>query len=213
MISDSKKFIFVHINRTAGTSVETVLYPFCRDYWQHEHISVLLKKRKPSVKYFSFAIVRNPWTRILSNYLYNCKRGHATVADKSFKEYLKIFLIDKYSRRLNRLWYNSCFNWITDENDNILVDVIIRFENLDEGWLNVVKLLDLGSDVLQRLGSKWQNYILARQKETGQQWIFLPHRNRLGRKVDWKTYYDGESIEMVREHFSADIDAFGYSYD
>jgi len=100
---------------------------------------------------------------------------------------LQTFLTNKDSRRLHYLWYNSCFNWITDENDNILVDVIIRFENLDEDWRYVAKTLNLDSGV-------------------------LPHRNRIMRDVDWRTHYDEESTEMTREHFAADIEAFGYSF-
>lgn len=70
MISDEFKCIFVHINKTAGSSVEV----FFEEYPRAQHV-VTTKcieeygKRKWN-KYFKFSIVRNPWDRLLSWYLW-----------------------------------------------------------------------------------------------------------------------------------------------
>lgn len=41
----------------------------------------------------------------------------------------------------------------------------------------------------------------------------LPYKNYARRKVSWKTYYDKDSVEYVREMCSEDVKGFGYKYD
>jgi chondroitin 4-sulfotransferase 11 len=65
----SKKCIFVHIPKTAGTSVTDALFgtprPRHRPLQWYEGMEPELYK-----EYFKFAFVRNPWDRLVSGYHY-----------------------------------------------------------------------------------------------------------------------------------------------
>lgn len=71
MISHELRCIYVHIPRTAGTSIEQWLVG--RDWWRQEPSTKhLLASQAREVyapywdEYFTFSIVRNPWDRMIS---------------------------------------------------------------------------------------------------------------------------------------------------
>jgi len=71
MISDKFKCIFIHIPKTAGSSIEL----FFDEYPEEQHVLAtkcisLYGKQKWS-KYYRFAFVRNPWDRIVSWFLWS----------------------------------------------------------------------------------------------------------------------------------------------
>lgn len=70
MISDEFKCIFVHINKTAGSSIEVFFGEYPRA--QHVVTTKCIEEygRKKWNKYFKFSVVRNPWDRLLSWYLW-----------------------------------------------------------------------------------------------------------------------------------------------
>ena len=70
MIIPNKKSIFVHINKTGGSSVEHAfgVYPDDQHNTAKEYIKEL-SSRKWST-HFTFSFVRNPWDRIVSWYLW-----------------------------------------------------------------------------------------------------------------------------------------------
>ncbi|MBN86701.1 MAG: hypothetical protein CL885_04185, partial [Dehalococcoidia bacterium] len=68
MISHKHRFIFVHIPKTAGTSVTACLRPYCETYLKHHHILDVLPENHDS--YYKFCVARNPWDRCVSRYFY-----------------------------------------------------------------------------------------------------------------------------------------------
>src|SRR5215813_14048351 len=89
MISHKHKFIFVHIPKTAGTSIEEALRDetcqLLRNEWDHtraphaplNHLTlreladchILTPAQLKS--YFKFCFVRNPWDRLVSEIFYS----------------------------------------------------------------------------------------------------------------------------------------------
>ena len=67
MISHKHKFIFIHIPRTGGTSIENLLTKVDeRD--KHESLFSLEKKVDIS-SFFKFSLIRNPWDITISKYV------------------------------------------------------------------------------------------------------------------------------------------------
>lgn len=98
IINHKYKFIFIHIQKTAGSSVTDALFniPNTKSiYFMHSMINVLdLNKHKD---YFKFCFVRNPFDRLLSWYnmfvhkgIHNDWSNYILENSNSFSEFLKL---------------------------------------------------------------------------------------------------------------------------
>lgn len=131
--------------------------------------------------YLSFAIVRNPWDwqSSLYNYALNYP-GHyqheLTKKMGSFADYLKWRCDDNYVLQSD---------YICDAGGQLLVDVVIRFENLDEDFRGVCSNIGVDAE--------------------------LPKLNVFKQK-DYHDYYDERLRDMVARTFEKDIEMFGYEY-
>jgi hypothetical protein len=193
------KVAFVHIPKAAGTSVEKALgmmsasavdkvedtlWGFCADskysttFYQHllarEMVEVAPKAMD---EYFSFAIIRNPYARAVSSWQWKMKVG---VAKKgiSFKEFLET----KYEGNHDLPQYD----FITKDG-KVIVDKVIRFEELSKGW----------EEVCSYLGKELE----------------LPKSNVSSEGKHYSEYYDKETRQMVEKLFSKDINLFGYKFE
>lgn len=180
------RFVFIHINKTGGSSVEKALrIPF-------EHKTAIEKieeiGRDNWDKKLTFTIVRNPWDKVVSHYHYRVDTNQTNLRDKpiEFGEWVKRAYGDQ-----DTFYYNNPrmfmpqIDWIADENGKILVDKIIHFENLNAEF----------GEVLQKLA---RNTTLPHVKKSGHQ--------------HYREYYDQETIEIVRNWFERDIERFGYQF-
>jgi len=208
MIVNTKyNFIFVHIPKTAGTSITSALcaVPGNNVNWvtwsKHERLSDFycnLNKRRTIIdritcrqpdNYFSFAFVRNPWDRMASLYRYLVeKRPRPEIASiSSFKDFLQQaingepWIIGLHSLRPQ-------IDYFTLEDNLMKLDFLGHYEYLQEDFNSVIKSLGLV--------------------------IKLPERNvssnRLG---DYKVEYDEDMVEMVATLFAEEIAYFGYTFD
>ena len=158
LISHKKKFIFVHVPKTAGSSLTSALQSFCHQP-KDEAINRLLSKigvntnwfgpylnakygRKHTTAqqikliypaevfndYYKFAFVRNPWDTMVSYYHFlhsnpDCHRNQKVKSLDGFKQYLEYEIKrDKYHQT----------RYLTDNNGELLVDYIGRFESLND---------------------------------------------------------------------------------
>jgi hypothetical protein len=204
MISYEHRYIFVHIPKTAGTSIESYLsaleskpvdkyqqfLPGCGDGRQHFYLNEVLLhddfKSSPESKFFSFSVVRNPWDWFLSLVFYWMRRGYLKGGPSdyrnSFFELLKTDHIDNH-RILSQMNYLTL-------NGALGVDFIARFERLDSDFANLLAQIGLSNPApLSKLN------VSPREK--------LPYTE----------YYDAEMREAVAERYSLDIDAFGYTFN
>jgi hypothetical protein len=126
--SDSNKFMFYHIPKTAGTSLHTVLKtyavgphvdePHLTRVRSHVGVEPTWDKYKGS-EYFSFAIVRNPYDRMFS--LYNFLKRRRII-----KETLEEFIskMDREPSQFKLLNYNGV----------VPLSFVGKFENLEEDF-------------------------------------------------------------------------------
>jgi hypothetical protein len=198
MISFQKRFLFVHIPKTGGNSIQSLLACYSEDEIVRrpgqdgvERFGVTnpkykLKKHSPLAQYrdalgderfsrlYKFTCVRNPWDRMVSFYF---TPGQGKQWDrKAFK------------KTVSKALSSADFLRLQDEVDPIdNVNRINQFENLVKDFKAVCA--DLGIPAAP-----------------------LPTYNRSVRE-HYSKYYDDELRALVAERFAAEIARFGYTFD
>ncbi len=200
MISFQKRFLFVHIPKTAGNSIQSTL----RDYSEDELVALRdeqdgierfglrnakykIKKHSTLAEYraaigetefdklYKFTCVRNPWDRMVSYYFTPTQNSTDWDRKKFKKAILKLLPVADYLRLEGR------------EDPFANVDYIMRFENLADDFRLVCAALSVSAAT-------------------------LPKYNRSNRE-HYSKYYDDELRELVRARFAADIERFGYTFE
>ena len=181
-------YSFIHINKTGGSSIETALgAPLI-----HETARVfrdLIGQQRWDHR-FSFAIVRNPWDRTVSQFHYRQMINQTGLANDplSFKDWLMRVYIERTPEYVDEdKMFLTQSEWVCDEQGRIMVDYIGRFENLQQSWDDICTAL---------------------HREKSQ----LPHVKKSSRGK-YRDYYDAESRAIVAEYFRADIEMFEYSFE
>ena len=202
MICHHKRFVFLHIPRTGGTSINKTLRPLCETptdgnhpnpaYRTHASLSdykSYLDEKFDS--YWKFTIVRNPWDRMVSLYFWGLQIRNISASDPDhwkrygdFNEWLKKRLVNLVRQQGVTRWGNCVNNMMID--GKMSLDFVGRFENLKEEWNHICQKIDIDLPLLHLWGTKRQHY---------------------------STYYDDESIQIVASLFEKDIQTFGYSFE
>jgi chondroitin 4-sulfotransferase 11 len=178
--------LFVHINKTGGTSIERALgLPF-----QHRTALELRELVGPArwAERFSFAFVRNPWDKVASHYHFRVQTNQTGLRaiPIQFNEWVRLTYgtqcVPYYDQPK---MFMPQTDWISDDSGEIIVDFVGRFERLEEDF----------DAVCQRIG----------------RWAPLPHLKRSSRG-DYRSLYDDESVEIVARWFTKDIQNFGYEF-
>lgn len=206
IISDDKRFIFVHIEKTAGTSIGQVLAPYANQRPASRLLSLLRRVGLPRdyhrfrfgvhaplcdvqahmpedrfAAYYKFAFVRNPWDRLVSEYNAALKkkrrRRHARIASfGGFEDFIRYEIRRGKFFQLPRL---------CGRDGRPAVDFIGRFEAVERDF----------DVVCQRLGI---------ENRLGKFNVF-PH-------ASYRHYYDDKTRELVREFWRPEIEYFGYDF-
>jgi hypothetical protein len=197
--------IFVHVPKTAGSSIRAVLRPYrqaqstslLRRFSSHlpaaeplDRVHIRLHDRAAWIRrkigaevfdgFLSFTVVRDPYDRAISEYEFLRQRPkhrrHAAAASKTFAEFLK----SEPERRSLQI------SMIADRAGRILVNDIVRFENLAEG----VNAIFARVGVTGRIGSERRNTSIRRPRED---------------------YLTDEAVSIINCRSRRDFDAFGYA--
>jgi hypothetical protein len=179
--------IFVHINKTAGSSIEAALgLPF-----QHRTAREIRSDigERRWLRRFSFAFVRNPWDKVASQYQYRIRMNATDLASRpvDFDTWVRLTYGEKALPYYDKpKMFMPQLDWIGDEEGRILVNFVGRFENLTEDFHHVCR--ELGRDAT------------------------LPHLKRSA-SGDYRRLYGSNAAEIVAHWFEKDIAAFGYRFD
>lgn len=179
-------FIFIHINKTGGSSVEKALHlPF-------EHLTAQEKIKEVGWEKwqdkFTFAFVRNPFDKVCSHYRYRVKTNQTKLRDQplDFGNWVQRsygahdpFYYD------NPKMFMPQTDWLSDQQGNILVDEVYHFETLAEDFKTLR-----------------QKFSLEAQ---------LPHL-KASKPVDYRRYYDEKSRAIVESCFAQDLKKFNYQF-
>ncbi len=207
MICHRRQFIFIHIGKNGGQSVEKALRPFAFSIPQRiiRYVDIRTGKRDPlgitaagshpSVAdlkrvlgeetfdaYYTFCFVRNPWSRLLSFYKFAKLRPnsihHKDVTSLKFDDF-----VDKYSEEPPMRSQSSL---IVGSDGRTLVDFVGRFENIHQDFRTVCQTLRCSAD--------------------------LPHKNKTA-KSDFRSAYSQRSIDTVAKLYADDIKTFDYRFE
>jgi len=130
MIIDEEKLIFIHIPKCAGMSISSHFHSE-RIRQPRKHASIKEIKDEFPLEYKTyrkFAIVRNPYDRMVSYFFYLKESNNYYVKDIDFKQWLN-YLVGIKSKNIDNYELRKTFpqcSWI-DNTVNVL-----KFENLEE---------------------------------------------------------------------------------
>jgi len=186
---ENKDFVFIHINKTAGTSIIKVIgKPFRKHLTAKEIIKTIGQKKWNNA--YKFTVVRNPWDKVVSQYKHNIKMNSNNMAKKHIE--FKDWVSRTYGEKKDPKYYGRPqmflpqVEWLRDFDEKIDIEKIIRFENLNEGINDVFRNLDINHD--------------------------LPHVNKTS-KSNYSDFYDEKSKKIIEDWFHEDIAVFGYSFN
>lgn len=213
MLSISKKFIFIHIPKTGGNSIQDYLIGFTeeektynfKDRYDENTFGIVsdivdTHKHSPLYEYkqllsmdifselFTFSVIRNPWERAIS-YYFSPSRGGGIKWDK--EEFIKF------------LWHIKPVGYYLSSKPKIIIKLkdhlkinslklgfsvnhIIRFEELQKGLKEVCDLIDVPYKKIK-------------------------HLNQSKRK-HYSEYYDDELIEIIRKKYWEEIEWGNYIF-
>ena len=132
-MKDPDKLLFIHIPKTGGMSIRSMLNATLFDLdFGNRHLSAVGYCSKISRelfdKLYKFTVVRNPYDRLVSYYYFmqtdDSHPMHIELRELTLSEYIE--------RACNFAVYTQ-FKQVEIEG-RIVVDRILRFENLDEDW-------------------------------------------------------------------------------
>lgn len=200
------KPVFIHINKTAGTSI---IASAGKQIVSAGHQTAAGWVAAHGRAHSLFTIIRNPYDRVLSEYLYRKGRydsgeqnPHLVNLDRTFGDWVVATYRDgefctlSYFERTGvpynaatmidgmLIWFLPQTRWISGENRELLVDDILRYETLKTDWVRFMKKHRLSAN--------------------------LEHRNASPRPPGLDPRYTEQAREAVRSHFREDFYVFGY---
>jgi len=211
LISDTHSFAFVHVPKTAGSSVHLALGRHAVNvdhHWSNRLLGRLgipvnrfapwpYTKLRPHAsaavlrawlseelfeRLFKFAFVRNPWDLLVSYWHYlRSKPGHRRSRIALGLPSFAAYV--EYEIRRGRFSQTSL---LCDRRGRLLVNFVGRYESLETDF----------AFICRRIGIE----------------ATLPRANA-GQRGDYRDYYSRALVARVAEAFAADIERFGYRFE
>jgi len=200
IISHKLKLIFIHIPKTAGTTIRTLLLKNDPDVISDIHLPYIEIKEKYFKEnnideYNIFSIVRNSYDIVVSLYCYTIKNKHYIIdeIDKNtitFSEFIKKYFI-------NQLPYLSMGNREYIKN-------ILRYENLNLDFKhflinNNIKLQYDDLDCVGFLG--WIDENTSKHKGIN-----------VSNNIHYSNFYTIDDYDIVTRLLQKDIDYFNFTF-
>jgi len=230
MISHTNKFVYVHIPKVAGSSINDTLKDeyFERDNLTHPSLdpdNISFDPAPPHMRmsdyhkygllnqeqyntYFKFTFVRNPWDRIVSEYRY---RQYPRIF--SFKEFIMHHLpvpswSDEYCHIIPQ------YDFIYNMDGVIEVDFVGKFERIQSDFNIICDKLELPTKPLFHKNKSSKTFNLNTNIIENLRFIkSLINKNRRRNTFSHYTeYYDNESIDLIAHLYKNDINSFGYQF-
>jgi len=182
-------FIFIHITKTAGTSIGNAVGLPVKHHLTAKEVIAKIGKEKWNTAY-KFTFVRNPWDKVVSLYEYRRKKDKTKIASRNipFTDWVNLTL----GEQSDSYYYNNIksfqpqVEWLKDDEGIIGIDFIGKFESIRTDF----------EQIRQTIGTSEE----------------LPHLNATKRS-DYRDYYTDKTRQIVADWYREDIEAFGYNFD
>jgi len=190
-----KDFLFIHIPKVAGSSIEKALYG-TKGKVTHK-LAIEHRKENENLfeKKFKFGFVRNPYDRFISAYEY-LRQGGRNDFDRSWSEkyllpyksfddfVLSLENEDIRQKIINWIHFKPQYLFVCDEKKNLIVNFIGKYENLEEDFNLIQKRLGLS--------------------------IKLPYENKTPTRKDFKIYFNDKTKKIIEDIYKDDFELFDY---
>lgn len=215
MISIQNKFLFIHVPKTGGNSIQNILKNYSEDkivilgnhqdgierfeiintkynIKKHSTISCYKDKIEKNIyeKLFKFSTIRNPWDMCVSFY-FSPHRGIIKWNKDDFREFILSIPPISYYISLNPSLdisnYSFNFNELNEKKPlDYYIDFLMRFENLDQDFMKVCEFINIPYEK-------------------------LPIRNKSNRN-HYSLYYDMDLKNLVEKKFEEEIEYGKYIF-
>lgn len=178
-----KKPLYIHIPKTAGTSMKEV--PSVKVIGFHKKACEISNIND----YFSFAIIRNPYDRFLSSYYFylnNYKNNRPIKRQiREYKDFEEFVLNFENFGTKDDLQFIPQYKFVVDDKNELIVDYIGYFDRYENEWKNICKF-------------------------TGIEYCELPKKNTTTHP-HWSDIYTDEMKAIVYELFKKDFEFFNFN--
>jgi len=178
-----QKLLFIHVPKCAGTSIGEC---FDMEGGPAHATAVATKNKEPETwnTYLKFTTVRNPWEVEVSSFFYKMSK---TVAEAHPNTHVKAS-INGFAGFLRNGGVAPMMNFLVNENNEIIVDEVLKVENLKQDIDNMCK--------------KYNLKLFKKLEKTNS----VPHLN-------YKEYYTEQwMIDFIKQKHKNYIEKFNYIF-
>jgi hypothetical protein len=215
ILSHSKQFIFIHIYKNAGTSIQAALKK-----WNSLEQNLLLKGLRKITKIEIYGLGYMSRLKMMDS----LKNSHTNLSD--LEKYLPADLFQSYFKfafvRNPWSWQVSLYEFGKQDTKHFQHELLNKFDFRDYISWRVENEVKFQTDfILNNKGDLGMNY-LGRFEELYQDFeclcnhlniqAILPKKN-VSLTKDYRTYYDEKTAQIIGEVFKKDIENFGYDFD
>ena len=222
-LSGPQNITFVHIPRTAGTSVGVWLMEHANQegnttaWFDHPTVSEI--REICDVK-FSFAVVRNPWARALSGYLFfsNIKelieRSEIGIVDArhTYLKYpdQKTVNLFKFILEGNAGYFKKpvSFEQFLDDSHSLVLPKGSVTKELS-AWIPQTYWLDGGVDLVMKVENLQDDFKVIQEMFNTADPLPVLHTTA---HDNYRKYYDDKHRKLIEKNFEEEIDLFKYTF-
>jgi len=202
LLSDSHRFVFVHIYKAGGSSIVSALGKYSIiDKPYHSTAAQIRSTLFPPggsrvwSDYFKFTFARNPWAFCVSLFFWLQQNAqHDMCAFVRSLDFLSFLRLMQSPADCSHVFEHGSFwiyrrplsSFVVDQDGGLLVDFVGRVEAMETDFAYVCEVLGIREP--------------------------LPHTNR-STHAPWRDCYDREGRDIVAELFAPDIDRWGYRFE
>jgi hypothetical protein len=202
ILSHEKKFVFIHVPKTGGSSIHAALKPWLKkgppeyqnkfsEFHHGEIHNGVLDDRSvfwQHKDYLSFAFVRNPFERLFGYFWFHRRKNAPAIIGKSFSQFVKR-AYREWSSKDPKIWFRPQSWWLKGEvSHEVIVDMVGRFENLEQDFRKICERTGINDP------PKLEHF----------------NDNPVKPNMDWRDAYTTETLKLASIMFREDMETFGY---